>query len=269
MQGLFVSPSQCRDYRALTGKDRVLLGIWLTPDSRVYFYHPSGQIGPWKRRVWSPMTHFRKVKCSAQQLFSVLFYFMQITGRERQAMLELLKDSPGWDLQNMDFKQSKWIILQRLKYICLVSSARCLSRLLFNEGVCVTCLTLSDGLVDCMDPDCCLQATCHTTSLCVGSPDPLDIIQETQMSSTQSNLRTFYDRVHFLVGRDSTHIIPGANPFDGKWVKAPSATFCNKFLFSWEEISAVNSELNYPFSALSFVSRASVSCDSYIFSWVS
>ncbi|KAL3991512.1 spleen tyrosine kinase [Sarotherodon galilaeus] len=59
-----------------------------------------------------------------------------------------------------------------------------------------------DGLVDCMDPDCCLQATCHTTSLCVGSPDPLDIIQETQM-------------VRFLVGRDSTHIIPGANPFDG------------------------------------------------------
>ncbi|XP_070762443.1 teneurin-4 isoform X5 [Enoplosus armatus] len=72
-----------------------------------------------------------------------------------------------------------------------------------------------DGLVDCMDPDCCLQATCHTTSLCVGSPDPLDIIQETQMSSTQTNLQTFYDRVHFLVGRDSTHIIPGANPFDG------------------------------------------------------
>ncbi|XP_078099381.1 teneurin-4 isoform X6 [Sander vitreus] len=72
-----------------------------------------------------------------------------------------------------------------------------------------------DGLVDCMDPDCCLQATCHTTSLCVGSPDPLDIIQETQMSSAQSNLQTFYDRVHFLVGRDSTHVIPGANPFDG------------------------------------------------------
>ncbi|KAK7882998.1 hypothetical protein WMY93_029172 [Mugilogobius chulae] len=72
-----------------------------------------------------------------------------------------------------------------------------------------------DGLVDCMDPDCCLQSSCHTTSLCVGSPDPLDIIQETQMSSAQSNLQTFYDRVHFLVGKDSTHVIPGANPFDG------------------------------------------------------
>uniref|UniRef100_H3C0A9 Teneurin-4 n=1 Tax=Tetraodon nigroviridis TaxID=99883 RepID=H3C0A9_TETNG len=75
-----------------------------------------------------------------------------------------------------------------------------------------------DGLVDCMDPDCCLQATCHTTALCVGSPDPLDIIQETQLSSTQSKLQTFYERVRFLVGRDSTHVIPGVNPFDGNLV---------------------------------------------------
>ncbi|XP_064157702.1 teneurin-4 [Anguilla rostrata] len=74
----------------------------------------------------------------------------------------------------------------------------------------------ADGLVDCMDPDCCLQASCHVTSLCVGSPDPLDIIQETQTPSTQSNLQSFYDRVRFLVGRDSTHIIPGANPFQGR-----------------------------------------------------
>ncbi|XP_058886957.1 teneurin-4 isoform X1 [Acipenser ruthenus] len=72
-----------------------------------------------------------------------------------------------------------------------------------------------DGLIDCMDPDCCLQNSCHITSLCVGSPDPLDIIQETQAPSTQTNLQSFYDRVRFLVGRDSTHIIPGGNPFDG------------------------------------------------------
>uniref|UniRef100_H3DNY2 Teneurin-4 n=1 Tax=Tetraodon nigroviridis TaxID=99883 RepID=H3DNY2_TETNG len=80
-----------------------------------------------------------------------------------------------------------------------------------------------DGLVDCMDPDCCLQATCHTTALCVGSPDPLDIIQETQLSSTQSKLQTFYERVRFLVGRDSTHVIPGVNPFDGKLHKCITA----------------------------------------------
>lgn len=74
----------------------------------------------------------------------------------------------------------------------------------------------ADGLVDCMDPDCCLQASCHTTSLCVGSPDPLDIIQETQISSGQSTLQSFYERIRFLIGRDSTHVIPGANPFDGR-----------------------------------------------------
>ncbi|KAJ3591184.1 hypothetical protein NHX12_009131, partial [Muraenolepis orangiensis] len=72
-----------------------------------------------------------------------------------------------------------------------------------------------DGLVDCMDPDCCLQSSCHATPLCVGSPDPLDILQETQLSGAHGNLRSFYDRVHFLVGRESTHVIPAANPFDG------------------------------------------------------
>ncbi|XP_029335295.1 teneurin-4 isoform X1 [Mus caroli] len=72
-----------------------------------------------------------------------------------------------------------------------------------------------DGLVDCMDPDCCLQPLCHVNPLCLGSPDPLDIIQETQAPVSQQNLNSFYDRIKFLVGRDSTHSIPGENPFDG------------------------------------------------------
>lgn len=73
-----------------------------------------------------------------------------------------------------------------------------------------------DGLLDCMDPDCCVQTSCHVTSLCMGSPDPLDIIQKTQMSSGPSNLHSFYQRVHFLVGRDSTHVVPGPNPFQAR-----------------------------------------------------
>ncbi|XP_069496010.1 teneurin-4 isoform X4 [Ambystoma mexicanum] len=72
-----------------------------------------------------------------------------------------------------------------------------------------------DGLVDCMDPDCCLQPLCHVNPLCLGSPDPLDIIQETQAPVSQQNLQSFYSRIKFLVGRDSTHVIPGENPFDG------------------------------------------------------
>lgn len=96
-----------------------------------------------------------------------------------------------------------------------------------------------------MDPDCCLQASCHTTGLCVGSPDPLDIIQETQLSSTQNNLQSFYDRVRFLVGRDSTHVIPGANLFDGRWVNLnlvynlpPSLSFLS--------LQAVSMDVSHP-----------------------
>uniref|UniRef100_A0A8C3R7A8 Teneurin-4 n=1 Tax=Cyanoderma ruficeps TaxID=181631 RepID=A0A8C3R7A8_9PASS len=72
-----------------------------------------------------------------------------------------------------------------------------------------------DGLVDCMDPDCCLQPLCHINALCLGSPDPLDIIQETQAPISQQSLHSFYDRIKFLIGKDSTHVIPGDNPFEG------------------------------------------------------
>uniref|UniRef100_A0A8C0FR83 Teneurin-4 n=1 Tax=Bubo bubo TaxID=30461 RepID=A0A8C0FR83_BUBBB len=59
-----------------------------------------------------------------------------------------------------------------------------------------------DGLVDCMDPDCCLQPLCHINALCLGSPDPLDIIQETQAPVSQQSLHSFYDRIKFLIGKD-------------------------------------------------------------------
>uniref|UniRef100_A0A4W3JYH6 Teneurin transmembrane protein 4 n=1 Tax=Callorhinchus milii TaxID=7868 RepID=A0A4W3JYH6_CALMI len=71
-----------------------------------------------------------------------------------------------------------------------------------------------DGLVDCMDPDCCLQPLCNANLLCLGSPDPLDIIQQTHMPSLQQNLLSFYDRVKFLIGKGTTHVIPGENPFN-------------------------------------------------------
>ncbi|XP_043925520.1 teneurin-2 isoform X2 [Protopterus annectens] len=68
-----------------------------------------------------------------------------------------------------------------------------------------------DGLVDCMDPDCCLQPSCKSSQLCHGSLDPLDVIQQNQQVTKQ--VKSFYDRVKLLVGKDSTHIIPGDNPF--------------------------------------------------------
>uniref|UniRef100_A0A8B9M3Z9 EGF-like domain-containing protein n=1 Tax=Accipiter nisus TaxID=211598 RepID=A0A8B9M3Z9_9AVES len=69
-----------------------------------------------------------------------------------------------------------------------------------------------DGLVDCLDPDCCLQSTCQNSLLCRGSRDPLDIIQQSHSGSP--TVKSFYDRIKLLVGKDSTHIIPGENPFN-------------------------------------------------------
>ncbi|XP_072518552.1 teneurin-2 isoform X4 [Salminus brasiliensis] len=69
-----------------------------------------------------------------------------------------------------------------------------------------------DGLVDCMDPDCCTQTSCLTNPLCRGSRDPLQVIQQSQ--SAGQKVSSFYDRIKVLVGRDSTHIIPGSNPFN-------------------------------------------------------
>ncbi|XP_077122093.1 teneurin-2-like isoform X1 [Ranitomeya variabilis] len=73
-----------------------------------------------------------------------------------------------------------------------------------------------DGLVDCLDPDCCLQTTCQSSLLCRGSRDPLDIIQHSQSGSPA--VKSFYDRIKLLVGKDSTHIIPGENPFNSSLV---------------------------------------------------
>ncbi|XP_028657968.1 teneurin-3 isoform X8 [Erpetoichthys calabaricus] len=71
-----------------------------------------------------------------------------------------------------------------------------------------------DGLVDCMDPDCCLQSSCQNQPYCRGSPDPNDIIGQSQQPPPQQAARSFYDRISFLVGPDNSHIIPGENPFN-------------------------------------------------------
>ena len=71
-----------------------------------------------------------------------------------------------------------------------------------------------DGLTDCMDPDCCIQSPCQNSPLCRGSRDPLQVIQQSPLA--QPRVRSFYDRVKMLVGRDSTHIIPGENPFNSR-----------------------------------------------------
>ncbi|RXM34198.1 Teneurin-3 [Acipenser ruthenus] len=49
---------------------------------------------------------------------------------------------------------------------------------------------------------------------CRGSPDPNDIIGQSQQPPPQQAAKSFYDRISFLVGPDSSHVIPGENPFN-------------------------------------------------------
>lgn len=76
-----------------------------------------------------------------------------------------------------------------------------------------------------MDPDCCLQSSCQNQPYCRGLPDPQDIISQSQQSPSQQAAKSFYDRISFLIGPDSTHVIPGESPFNKRWLH-PSCTKC-------------------------------------------
>ncbi|TNM86187.1 hypothetical protein fugu_008458, partial [Takifugu bimaculatus] len=72
-----------------------------------------------------------------------------------------------------------------------------------------------DGLVDCLDPDCCLQLSCQNHLYCKGSPDPVEVLSQSPSSlDPQQAARSFYQRIHFLVGPESTHIVTGDSPFN-------------------------------------------------------
>ncbi|XP_030621470.1 teneurin-1-like [Chanos chanos] len=72
-----------------------------------------------------------------------------------------------------------------------------------------------DGLVDCVDPDCCEQVSCSRQALCQGAPDPLTLLQHSQSPSppiTQP-AQHFFQRVRFLIGKAGTHTLHGDVPF--------------------------------------------------------
>uniref|UniRef100_A0A8C7YYA3 Teneurin transmembrane protein 3 n=1 Tax=Oryzias sinensis TaxID=183150 RepID=A0A8C7YYA3_9TELE len=68
-----------------------------------------------------------------------------------------------------------------------------------------------DGLADCMDPDCCLQPSCQNQQYCKGSPDPAEVLSQSPSSLAP---QSFFQRIHFLVGPESTHVISGDSPFN-------------------------------------------------------
>ncbi|XP_028815540.1 teneurin-3 isoform X2 [Denticeps clupeoides] len=73
-----------------------------------------------------------------------------------------------------------------------------------------------DGLLDCMDPDCCLQRSCQGQPFCRGSPDPSSVVAKRKGPSMPT--QGFYERVGFLAGPGGSHTVSGGNPFNSSLV---------------------------------------------------
>ena len=56
--------------------------------------------------------------------------------------------------------------------------------------------------MDCLDPDCCHDDFCTSSTLCRSAPDPSAILGRDTMSLIMPPL-SFYDRYRFLVEGDS------------------------------------------------------------------
>lgn len=59
---------------------------------------------------------------------------------------------------------------------------------------------ISDGLVDCEDPECCLHESCRNSQLCVAAPKPIDILLRKQPPSITAS---FFERMKFLIDEGS------------------------------------------------------------------
>ena len=76
-------------------------------------------------------------------------------------------------------------------------------------------LVFPDGLYDCLDPDCCMDAECADSDYCNTAPDPMEILLRKQ---PPSNTASFYDRMRFLVEDDSVQSFATLDSFEPSYV---------------------------------------------------
>ncbi|XP_071087575.1 teneurin-m-like isoform X3 [Haliotis cracherodii] len=69
----------------------------------------------------------------------------------------------------------------------------------------------NDGLLDCLDPDCCSTTSCSNDQYCKVSPDPKDVLLSKQPPSTTAS---FFDKMRFLIEEDSVQTHATRNAFN-------------------------------------------------------
>lgn len=60
--------------------------------------------------------------------------------------------------------------------------------------------SITDGLVDCEDPECCASHVCKTSQLCVSAPKPIDVLLRKQPPAITAS---FFERMKFLIDESS------------------------------------------------------------------
>ena len=81
--------------------------------------------------------------------------------------------------------------------------------------IAVVVVVVSDGLYDCMDPDCCVDARCSRDEFCSTVPDPMEILLRKQ---PPSNTASFYARMRFLADDDSVQSFANIDSFHPTYV---------------------------------------------------
>ncbi|XP_041356776.1 teneurin-m-like isoform X3 [Gigantopelta aegis] len=69
----------------------------------------------------------------------------------------------------------------------------------------------NDGLLDCLDPDCCVTGPCRDSKFCSASPDPKEILLSKQPPSTTAS---FFDKMKFLIEENSVQTYATRNAFN-------------------------------------------------------
>lgn len=71
----------------------------------------------------------------------------------------------------------------------------------------------TDGLIDCADSECCSDKVCQNSTLCMKSPDPLDILMRKQPPPPTSS---FFQRMQFLIEKFSSQIYSNSKDFNDR-----------------------------------------------------
>ena len=84
-----------------------------------------------------------------------------------------------------------------------------------SNAAAVVVVVVADELIDCMDADCCMDVRCTNHEYCSAAPDPMEILLSKQ---PPKNTASFFERVKFLVGRDSVQINANQQSFIDSYV---------------------------------------------------